>query len=373
MRSSCFDRETSNALKGIALILMFVHHFFTFPDWIVCGVEYPWQQAFTNQFCAPTDICVRLFAFLTGYFYAFSKGTLGYSARKITDFLLSYWTVCLPLILIAMLTGSFTLSKSGLMMELLGLKNGVMTFCWYVYFYCIVMVMLPLLTRRDSHSPIMDTFVLLVLPTVWLNIWVDHETQWTLHAVAWNLRQWYPCVAVGYLFGKYGLFEKWFDAFLPKGEKPGFGVRVVLPAIMVWAAFRGRYYIEGLNLGSITFRSSDITMMLTEDIVNAPLFLYGAASLLLLCRKSLFFRVLEKIGKRSMLMWFYHCIFFNCCKQFTQIILYFPRNPILVLLNGLLLCYLAAAVTEPVRKALVDGKNRLLDWAAGKQFRKTTS
>ena len=44
-----------------------------------------------------------------------------------------------------------------------------------------------------------------------------------------------------------------------------------------------------------------------------------------------------------------------------------------ILLNGLLLCYLAAAVTEPVRKALVDGKNRLLDWAAGKQFRKTTS
>lgn len=50
MKNSYFSRETTGALKGIALILMFVHHFFTFPGWITCGVEYPWIQEFTNQF-----------------------------------------------------------------------------------------------------------------------------------------------------------------------------------------------------------------------------------------------------------------------------------------------------------------------------------
>ena len=150
------------------------------------------------------------------------------------------------------------------------------------------------------------------------------------------------------------------DTFLQRGEKSGFAVRVVLPALMVWAAFRGRYYIGALNFGSVTFRSGDYTLMLTSDIINAPLFLYGAANLLLCCNGFLF-RVLEKIGEHSMLMWFYHCVFFNCCRQFTQIVLYFPKNPVLVLLNGLILCYMAAVLTEPVRKALVSGKNRLLD------------
>lgn len=361
MRDSYFDRKTSSALKGIALILMFVHHFFTFPEWITCGVEYPWQQAFADQLCAPTDICVSLFAFLTGYFYVFSRGTIRYSLRKITDFLISYWMAAIPMIALAAWSGCYTLSKSGVVCELLGLNSTVMSFCWYVYFFCIIMLALPLLTRRDSHSPVMDVLLLLVLPTAALNIWYALESRPLVGAVVWNLRQWWPCVAVGYLFGKYGLFEKWLDTFLQRGEKSGFAVRVVLPALMVWAAFRGRYYIGALNFGSVTFRSGDYTLMLTSDILNAPLFLYGAANLLMLCPNGFLFRILEKIGEHSMLMWFYHCIFFNCCRQFTQIVLYFPKNPVLVLLNGLILCYMAAVLTEPVRKVLVGGKNRLLD------------
>lgn len=362
MKRSYFSRDISDALKGIALILMFIHHFFTFPDWITCGVEYPWIESFTAQFCAPTDICVCLFAFLTGYFYAFSRGTLGYSLKKITDFLLSYWLVCIPMIALAVLTGCYTLSKAALALELLGLQNTVMTFCWYVNFFCIILLALPLLTHQHSRSPVLDVLVVLVVPTVALNIWVELDMNTIRHSVAWNLRQWYPCVALGWLFGKYGLFEKWFDRFLQGSGKLHQGL---VCALMVWFAFRGRYYIEGLYPGTVTFRSSDYPIMLTEDVIFAPLFLYGGANLLMLLKATPVLRVLEKIGQKSMLMWFYHCIFFNCCKGFTQIVLYFPRNPLLVLLNGLVLCYAAAAVTDPVRRALLRGKDALLRRAAG--------
>lgn len=362
MKKSYFSREISDALKGIALILMFVHHFFTFPDWITCGVEYPWIQDFTKYFCAPTDICVSLFAFLTGYFYAFSRGKLGHSLNKITDFLLSYWLVAIPLTALAALTGCYTLSRS-VVLELVGLRNAVMTFCWYVYFYCIVMLVLPVLARRDSRSPVMDVFVLLVVPVVVLNVWEARDFQPLRHAIAWNLRQWFPCVAVGFLFGRYGLFETWFDRFFP--ENAGKGRRAVVYALMVWAAFRGRYFIEGLYPGTVTFRSSDYPIMLTEDVIFAPLFLYGAANLLKMAKGAVV-TVLGKIGRKSMLMWFYHCVFFNCCASFTQKILYFPRNPVLVLLNGLILCYLAAALTEPVRRLVLKWKNAVFAWFAGK-------
>ena len=77
MKHNYFPRDISGAIKGIALILMFIHHFFTFPEWIICGIDYPWIRTFAIQFGAPTKLCVALFAFLTGYFHAFSAGTPG--------------------------------------------------------------------------------------------------------------------------------------------------------------------------------------------------------------------------------------------------------------------------------------------------------
>ena len=60
-----------------------------------------------------------------------------------------------------------------------------------------------------------------------------------------------------------------------------------------------------------------------------------------------------------MLMWFFHCLFFNCMKSYTQWLLYLPRNPILVLVWGLAMCWLLAYAVEPVRKFLIDLKHRL--------------
>ena len=359
MERSYFTRDVSGALKGVALILMFIHHFFTFPDWIVFDVDYPWIQAFANQFVAPTDLCVGLFAFLTGYFHAFSTGTLRRSLRKIGDFLLSYWLVCAVLICAAVAMGCFTLSRSGLVHELLGLQTTVMVFCWYVSFFCVVQLLLPLLYRQASASAGNDVLTLLVIPILCLSILAEQVFDPVLSGLAWYLRQWYPCVAVGCLFGKYGLFQKWFDSFLDMPGKP-VGRKLLLSVILVWIGFRGCYYVQQLNLGSIRFRSYDCPVVISAAAFFAPVFLYGAANLLALCEKGLAVRMLGKIGERSMLMWFYHCLFFGCCGEYTQVLLYWPQNPILVLLNGLLLCYLAAALTEPVRTALIGVKDRLV-------------
>lgn len=68
MKTSYLDRPISDAIKGIALIFMFIHHFFTFPEWYVSGISYPELSLFARLFCWPLKICVSVFAFLTGYF-----------------------------------------------------------------------------------------------------------------------------------------------------------------------------------------------------------------------------------------------------------------------------------------------------------------
>lgn len=359
MKNNYFTRDISGAIKGIALILMFVHHFFTFPEWIICGIDYKWIQTFSVQFIAPTNLCAALFAFLTGYFHAFSAGTLRRSVRKIVDFLLSYWLVCAVLIGAALAMGCFTLSKSGLVFELLGLQTTVMVFCWYVGFFCVIQIMLPLLCRQSSTSPVRDVLAILVLPLLCLCILAEQGFEPILGTFIWNIRKWYPSVAVGCLFGKYDLFQKWLDPILDHPNRPA-SQKMLLSALLVWLAFRGCYYIDQLNLGSIRFRSYDCPIVFPATAIYAPIFLFGTANLLTPVRGSFGIRVLEKIGAHSMMMWFYHCFFFGSCGRVTQRLLYWPRNPILVLLNGLLLCYLAAALTEPVRKMVIQIKDRLI-------------
>ncbi len=63
------SKRDSDIIKGIAIILMYVHHFFCFPTWYVDGISYPQLTGFAEFFRFPTKICVPVFAFLTGYVY----------------------------------------------------------------------------------------------------------------------------------------------------------------------------------------------------------------------------------------------------------------------------------------------------------------
>ena len=86
----------TNILKGIAVIFMFVHHMFTFPRWYIDSISYPELKDFASFFCSPFKLCVGMFA----------------------------------------------------------LKRPIMCFCWYVYFYIVAMLILPLLIGLTRNNPI---------------------------------------------------------------------------------------------------------------------------------------------------------------------------------------------------------------------------
>ena len=75
------SKRDSDIIKGMAIVLMFVHHFFCFPTWYVDGISYPKLTGFAEFFRFPTKICVSIFAFLTGY--AYSKNNVGGGKRKL--------------------------------------------------------------------------------------------------------------------------------------------------------------------------------------------------------------------------------------------------------------------------------------------------
>lgn len=60
---SFIERDETNIIKGIAIVFMFIHHFFTIPSLWISDIYNlaPFSECF--------KICVPIFAFLTGYFY----------------------------------------------------------------------------------------------------------------------------------------------------------------------------------------------------------------------------------------------------------------------------------------------------------------
>lgn len=358
MQECLNQRDTANAVKGAAILLMFIHHFFTFPSWYIEGIAYPQLEGFASFFCLPTKICVSIFAFLTGYFYvAFKKGSYRYSFKKITDILISYWVVFLPMLLLALICGEYQFHLQQVLLEAFALERNIMVFCWYIPFYICLMLLLPLITKLLTKSMFLDVVILFALQgglVVLANtIQIPYLTE-TIGSVS----QWFLLVMAGCLVAKYKLYDTVFDKILV-GTPPRF-TRIPMAVVMVLVPFvlqnkgvTGRLF--GIGGGIL-----DTQRMQLIKALMLPFFLYGLLQIIDTLKSTFLFKVLVQLGKMSMSMWFIHCIFFNVCKYEFQPILYFLRNPVLVLIFGCAVCCLLARLLEPVRARLVQKVNHLL-------------
>lgn len=347
MKKSYFDRPMSDAIKGVALILMFVHHFFTFPDYYVQNPTFLILGSVRTALCGPTRICVSVFAFLTGYFYCLgSRKTYGYSLKKIGNFLLSYWLVYLPFLLLAVGLGCYSLG-TGALLGAFGLDSSVMIFCWYVYFYCAAMLLLPLANRFSTGTLWADVVFLGILPL----IAATGIREFLPNKVVEALQECYPCVLVGWLMCRYDIFEEIQKS--TGGQQTSAWKNRILWFTIACLVCLARAVCPRVSIARAFFRGYWLDIPLNMDVIYAPVFLYAMKNLLAWIKGTRIFRLLGEIGRESMRMWFFHCLFFNCCKEFTQPLLCLPRLAVLVLLWGLALCYLGAKLVDVPRNWLL--------------------
>lgn len=337
--SFSIDRKTTNAIKGTALVLMFIHHFFTFPDWLIDGIDYWWLGSFAEYFNAPTKLCVAIFAFLTGYFYYSSnKKTFRNSLKKATDLWLVYLLVFFVMLIPALYFNVYERSVVKFVAEAVTLYTPTMSFCWYVPFYMIVVLLLPFLSKISEKNSVLA--VLLVVTVPFALCYVHLIIRNGPLAIFYNIIEdlsWLPCVLSGYLFAQYNLFDKMYD-FCRSHKTFGY---IIIQLLCMLLPFFSRYYTTKF------------------DIFYAPMFIFGLVNLVNLVRRKWLLSPLYTIGKYSLPMWLLHGAFFNTCKEYTQWILYYPKNPILVLLWGLALCLFVSVIIMFPINLLVKIKNKL--------------
>lgn len=338
-REHFIKKEDTNYIKGIALILMFFHHFFTYPEWRKDVISYSLDPLFAF-FSGSFKICVPVFAFLTGYFYYFSKRkNFAYSFKKGTDLWINYaFTFLIMLIPIALFT-DYSFEPLYFLAELFTYRQPIMMFCWYVLFYLCSMLVLPLYARISKKSPVLAFGIAVILPSFFSLIASRLSfpgMDVVYHFV--NIMPWFICTASGYLFAQLDLFRSISDA----------------------VRFKNRFLqiIVFLLFMIVPFLTRCISVSI--DFISAPLFIFGFVSLIhrIPWKKLLF--PLSLIGKYSLSMWFIHCIFFNQLSVYTQKILYFPKSPTLVLIWGLTISLiLSVLIMLPIR-FLTNFKNKLL-------------
>lgn len=328
MAGTTISKEYSYIIKGIAILLMLIHHFFTFPRWIVSGGYSP-NLLFAELFNSPTKLCVCIFAFVSGWAFALQKMTYKKAVDKIKKLYVNYWCIAIPAILLAIFICNFELSIIDIGKELLGLNSSVMIFAWYVPFYAVSLFAMAIIQRLlDKNTKIalfVGVFVPIVLFTIMKRLPIPSEIQTLFN----NLRHWFPCIAIGYISNKYNWFEK-INCLRQKLN------HIFVSIVLIILCFVGRYYISGLDF--------IYCLLLVFAIVNLKININSFVG-----------RSLYICGKNSTNMWFLHCLYFgDATRELVQPLAYWAKYPLLIYIVAVLELLGTSGLINWIKKKIAD-------------------
>lgn len=314
------DKTISNNVKTIAILLMFCLHFFH-TSWIdeknmISSVFSIGSVSIEGVIADSGVLCVALFAIISGYglFYSLKKNMSWKSClKRILILYLDFWVVLLCVFIPIFFSLQKDLTAKGWILNMLGVRNSLNMFDWYVPFYAVAIVVLLIYVKYiESHR---------ILSKVW---WCGVVIGWggtiflketlSLKYVAYII-----VMLVGYLCAKYEIFNEAYY-FINRYVKRKVVERILGIFLMLFVIL-WRYFISTITRWSITNQF---------DWLLAILFVIGV-----ICTFNSLPEKVEKYcefgGELSTNMWYLHAIFFGVYIN-LQWIAYWPKISILIIL-----------------------------------------
>lgn len=284
-----FDRNRTQVLKGIALLLMIFHHTIGSGPWVDSAPE---VYGFLVK---SSKLCVWIFAFLVGYgFYCSSNKSLKYSLKRIALLLNPYWAILFG-VFIPLSYVSGTLENIGVkevFYNMFGLSLSLNWYNWFVAFYILAILSLPYLSKIIKIAPygwvvILVVYYALLCGIRLLPMW---NTDPFLHSM-FNYALVMPHVILGFMCAKWnreGLLPAWFE-----GKSKLWLCILFVLAVLV---------IQGLGIPT---KGLPLSAFYTPFLIFAIVGVFNSFKLKYL---TIF---LINVGDLSMYMWFIHAIFFT--------------------------------------------------------------
>lgn len=330
-----FDRSLTPIVKGIAIILMFALHLLK-PEWMLypelvkdIHIEGITLSAIMSR---GGDICIGVFAFVTGYGWAGTfnrKRRLGRVLGIEGGGYLTYWIILvmfsfpMRILFTAVVEKKMVhLSALEVVKSLTAISSDSVMFGWYIYFFALAVFTYPFLVKVVDGIEIngivlvyMICFVFLVLRFMTRILFARIINDDALGILS-HYFQWMPVVLTGHIVHKRKLFDRVYERISERLTENG---RFIICLIGSSAIYTGKCF----------FMFSTGIYSNFDSLVMLPfMFFILQEAVWINSRKNIIRTVLVGLGNLSMYLWLTHSVMLY---QPVQRAVFHLRYPLLIL------------------------------------------
>lgn len=349
-----FDKRHTQIAKGVAILLMLVHHLFAFPMWIVDG-EY--ISAFSingveieyliGNFA---KICVAMFLFLSGYgMYKISeRKILTYKSivNRVMKLLINYWIIFFIFIPIGFLLNRIVKFN---FIEFIGnffvIKSTYNANWWFLSVYIILILLFPIIKFIISKPNMIHSIICIVsIHSVYYMLYIIdniipgfiYVQNTTVYKVLTMALAYQINFSIGCIFARYNIFEyiKLMCRKLKIDNKIMYCIVIIIIVMFRYLVINTFIYKVALN------------NIVTVDAILAPILIYCVVDILICSRLE---NIFVLFGKNSTNMWLVHGFL---CIYYFQYIIYYPKYSILIIVwlvvLSLITSYLINLIYNPI-------------------------
>lgn len=328
--------QKSSAIKGIAIILMLVHHLFTWgqADYIsLVNIILPNSLTIESFFGVFGKICVTLYLFLSGYGFSCKYEKKMNFVGIHQECLISAWKIYKKYLLVMLvflpygfINLIYKFNINTFIGNITGFNTSYNQECWFLFVYIfIVIIILPLLIKaqnkkNDTKWIILGSLITILCGYV-LRFLITHSSiAWIKDTrIFFNLYYFMLCqfaFVIGWICKRRGFFEK-----LEKYRIPW-----ILWAIIMVVLMCMKVYCPGGML---------------VDTILTPIFI--ALCLKVINQLKWLENILIILGKKSTYMWMTHTFF---AFYYWSSFIYDFKYPLLILSALLAVSFITSCVLE---------------------------
>ena len=203
-----------------------------------------------NIFVILQDYAYRFSYFLRWEYSLHCDKSLKYSVKKIFGFYINYWMAFWALMLLAFICGS-RLSINSIILEAVGSENRLMKFCWYVPFYSLIRLVLPLYSKILRGKWYVD-MVLTVLCYLVIRAFDMILADVQYLSLLDSMSIYFPVLSMAYLLVRYDTLGKLKDMVQERYHSRG--AQIAIGLVFVFFTFgvnAVRPFLKGISTGAV--------------------------------------------------------------------------------------------------------------------------
>lgn len=351
-----FTQEHTHVAKGVAILLMLIHHLFAFPEFLknvnYISLFYINNKSIESIIGGFGKICVSMFLYLSGYGFYYivhknGKFTLMNTIQQLKKIMINYWAVFLIFVPMGFLFFKIKIDLREVLENILCISCSYNGTWWFMQLYIELLLIFPIVYKCIENSwfkTLAALFLLFIINILCstnlittLFPFIASFKQTSIYHHIYTLLLWQFTFFIGYIAAKLNLYYKLYK-------------------LINILQIKNAYIYTGLIILCIVTRVVlDETRFRLGGYVDWLLvifFIFACVNLIELLNLK---RIFICLGKHSMNIWLIHGFFCYIYEDLQQLV-YYPKISILIFLWLVILSFLSSCFIEVIKNKCLRQK-----------------